>query len=103
IRSQGVAVDADSGALDSVIPLPSYNPNVPAIALTYNSLTADARPIIVVHHTLDDTQSVPTKVDATLTFNSVAGTKWVYDTSSFIPGDIHQIGWQADATGLNHA
>ncbi|HZW33510.1 MAG TPA: hypothetical protein VFF52_22515, partial [Isosphaeraceae bacterium] len=68
ISSQGVTVDADSGALDSQIALPSYNPNVPALALTYNSLTADPRPIIVVHHTLDPTQSVPTTVAATLTF-----------------------------------
>ena len=40
IPSEGVSVDADSGALDSTINLPSYNPNVPALALTYNSLTA---------------------------------------------------------------
>ena len=53
------------------------------------------------HHTLDDTQSVPTKVDATLTFNSVAGTTWVYNTSQFIPGDIQQIALQANATGLS--
>ena len=30
IASQGVSVDADSGALDTNIDLPSYNPNVPA-------------------------------------------------------------------------
>ena len=101
IASQGVAVDATSGALDSTIPLPSYNPNVPAIALTYNWLTADPQPIIVVHHTLDDTQSIPTKVNATLTFNSVAGTTWYYNTSQFIPGDIQQIALQANATGLS--
>jgi hypothetical protein len=80
IASQGVSVDAISGALDTSIDLPSYNPNVPAISLSYNSLTADPRPIVLVHHTLDDTKSVPSKVDATLTFNNVAGTKWVYDT-----------------------
>src|SRR5207249_10529273 len=73
----------------------------PAIPLPYNSLTADPRPIIVVHHQLDDTKSIPTKVDATLTFNSVVGTKWVYDTSQFIAGDFQQIGLQADATSLS--
>ena len=41
--SDGVSVDATSGALDTTIPLPSYNPNVPAVALTYDSLTADPR------------------------------------------------------------
>ena len=37
----GVSVNADSGALDTTITLPSYNPNVPALALTYDSLTAN--------------------------------------------------------------
>jgi YD repeat-containing protein len=101
IASQGVSVDADSGALDSSIPLPGYNPNVPALALTYNSLTADPRPIVVVHHTLDATQSVPSKVNATLTFNGTAGTTWYYDTSQFIPGDIQQMALQANATTLS--
>jgi YD repeat-containing protein len=99
--SQGVSVDAVSGALDASIDLPSYNPNVPALSLVYNSLTADPRPIVLVHHTLDDTKSVPTKVDATLTFNGSAGTKWVYDTSAFIAGDVQQIALQANATALS--
>ena len=59
IASQGVAVDANSGALDSVINLPSYNPNIPALSLTYNSMTANPLPIIVVPHTLDPSQAVP--------------------------------------------
>ena len=79
--SDGVSVDANSGALDTAIALPTYNPNVPGLALTYNSLTADPRPIVVVNHPLDPTQSVPSKVKATLTFNGTAGTAWYYDTS----------------------
>ena len=35
----GVSVNADSGALDTTITLPTYNPNVGALALTYDSLT----------------------------------------------------------------
>ena len=101
IASQGVSVDADSGALDTEIDLPSYNPNVPAISLTYNSMTANPLPIVLVHHTLDPTQSVPTTVNATLTFNSVAGTTWYYNTSSFIPGDVQQIALQANAASLS--
>ena len=31
-QSHGVGVNADSGALDTTINLPSYNPNVPALA-----------------------------------------------------------------------
>jgi len=101
IASQGVSVDADSGALDTSIDLPSYNPNVPAISLVYNSLTADPRPIIIVHHTLDPTQTVPTAVNATLTFNSTVGTTWYYNTSAATPGDVQQIGLQANATSLS--
>ena len=101
IPSQGVSVDADSGALDADINLPSYNPNVPAISLTYNSMTANPEPIIVVHHQLDPTQTTPTAVNATLTFDSTVGTTWYYNTSSFIPGDIEQIALQANATSLS--
>jgi len=101
IASQGVSVDAGSGALDTSINLPSYNPNVPALSLTYNSMTANPLPIVLVQHTLDPTQSVPTAVNATLTFNSVAGTAWYYDTSTFIAGDVQQIALQANATSLS--
>ena len=50
IGSQGVSVDAVSGALDTSINLPSYNPNVQAISLTYNSSTANPLPIVLVPH-----------------------------------------------------
>ncbi len=83
--SDDVSVDANSGALDTSIALPTYNPNVPGLVLTYNSLTADPRPIIVVNHPLSSSLSVPSKVNATLTFNSTVGTTWYYNTSSFIP------------------
>jgi RHS repeat-associated protein len=99
--SHNLSVDANTGAVDATIPLPSYNPNVPGLALTYDSLTADPRPIVLEHHTLDATQSAPTKVSAQLTFNSVAGTAYYYNTSQFTPGDIESIALQADATGLS--
>ena len=71
IASQGVSVDADSGALDTDIDLPSYNPNVPALVADLqlddgqsrcrsSSCTTRSTP----------TPSVPTTVNATLTFNS---------------------------------
>ena len=72
IASQNASVDANSGALDTSINLSAYNPNVPALALTYDSLAADPKPIIVVHHTLDASSGVPTTVAATLTFNGTA-------------------------------
>src|SRR5260370_8213331 len=71
IASQGVSVDAVSGALDTNINLPSYNPNIAGISLAYNSLTADPRPLVTVHHTLDPSLSIPTAVNATLPFNPV--------------------------------
>ena len=45
--SDGVSVNANSGALDATIPLPQLQPECPALALTYDSLTANPRPIIV--------------------------------------------------------
>ena len=44
---------------------------------------------------------MPTAVNATLTFNSTAGTTWYYNTSSFIAGDVQQIALQANATSLS--
>ena len=82
-------------------PPAELQPVRPGDLVDLQRLTANAQPIIVVHHTLDVRLSVPTKVDATLTFNSVAGTKWVYNTSPFIAGDIQQIALQANATGLS--
>jgi hypothetical protein len=98
--SDYASVDATSGALDTQIKLPTYNPNVPAVALTYDSLTADPRPIVLVEHTIDPAQTVPTKVSGQLTFNSTTGTAYYYDTSQFSKGDVQQIALQADATGL---
>jgi hypothetical protein len=98
--SQYVRVDANSGALDATIPLPSSNPNIPGIALTYDSLTADPRPLIVVNHILDGSQAVPSQVSAALTFNNSTGTTYYYNTSQFTPGDIEQIALQANATSL---
>ena len=101
VGSDGVSIDANSGALDADIPLPSYNPNVGALDLTYNSMTANPMPIILVSHILDPTLSVPSKVNATLTFNSGGGTTYYYNTSPFIAGDVEQIALQATgATGL---
>ena len=65
-------------------------------------MTANPLPIIVVHHTLDPTQTVPTAVNATLTFNSVAGTTWYYNTSGFIPGDVQQIALQDQPATPEH-
>src|SRR5437764_745363 len=98
-RPFGVFVDIGVGfpaSLDAVIPLPAYNPNLPGLALAYDSLAADPRPIVVEHHTLDDSLSTPTKVSGQLSFNGTAGTAWYYDTSQFIPGDVQQIALQTN-------
>ena len=73
-------VDAMSGSLDTEIDLPSYNPNVPALALTYDSIAANPEPIITVENTIGAT--VPTKVSAQLTFNGGTPlTTYYYNTS----------------------
>jgi RHS repeat-associated protein len=95
--SHNATVDANSGSLDANINLPSYNPNVPALALTYDSITADPRPIITAPHALT---SNPATDSAALTFNSTVGTTYVYDASKLVSGDIQQIAQQANATAL---
>ena len=94
-------VDSSSGAFGTTITLPAYSPNYAGLVFSYDSLAADARPIVIERHTLDAGQSVPTKTSASLTFNGTAGTTYYYDTSVFTPGDIQQIPLQADATALS--
>jgi RHS repeat-associated protein len=95
--SHNATVDANSGSLDTNINLPAYNSNVGALALTYDSITADPRPIITAPHALT---SNPSTDSAALTFNSTVGTTYVYDASKLVSGDIQQIAQQADATAL---
>jgi RHS repeat-associated protein len=54
-----------------------------------------------VHHELPSGSTVPTKSSAQLTFNSVAGSTYYYDTSQFIAGDFAQFALQKDATALS--
>ena len=54
-----------------------------------------------MHDQLNPAAAVPTAVAATLTFNSVAGTTWYYNTSTMTPGDVQQIALQANATSLS--
>jgi RHS repeat-associated protein len=97
----GTFVTADTGAWNTAIHLPTYNPGIPPLVLNYDSLAADPRLIVVAHHVLDPTKSTPSQVEAKLTFNGSAGTAWYYDTSALRPGDIQQIALQANATGLS--
>ena len=97
-QSDGVSVNAISGALDAAIPLPSYNPNVSPLALAYNSQAADPQPIIIAENPLSASGSVPSQVSATLTFNGSAGSTYYYGTSTFNPGDIQQIALQASTS-----
>jgi len=100
--SDNASVDATSGALDTEVDLPGYNPNVPALALTYDSITANTMPIIVVENTLSASAAVPSQVSAQLTFNGTALTTYYYNTSQFNPGDVQQIALQAtNATSLS--
>jgi hypothetical protein len=57
-------------------------------------------PIVVAEHALSASLSTPSQVSAQLTFDGTAGTTYYYNSSSLRPGDIMQIGLQANATGL---
>jgi YD repeat-containing protein len=99
--SQYVDAEANTGALETSIALPTYNANVAPVVLQYDSVAADPRPIVVVHHELSSSLTTPTKTSVQLTFNNVAGGTYYYATSAFNPGDYAQFAVQADATGLS--
>jgi RHS repeat-associated protein len=101
--SDNATVDAASGSLDTEIDLPSYNPNIPALALTYDSVAASPEPMITVESALSASAAVPTQVSAQLTFNGGTPlTTYYYDTSKFNKGDVQQIGLLAtNATALS--
>ena len=80
--SQNVSVVEDTGALETSINMASYNINVPALSLNYDSLAANAMPIIVAEHALSPSLSTPTQVSAQLTFDGTAGTTYYYSTSA---------------------
>jgi hypothetical protein len=101
IDSQYVDAEANTGALETSIALPTYNPNVDPVVLQYDSVAADPRPLIVVHHELSSSLTTPTKTSVQLTFNGTAGGTYYYATSAFNPGDYAQFAVQADATGLS--
>ena len=99
--SDNATVDATSGSLDTEIDLPSYNPNVPALSLAYDSVAANPEPIIVVENTIGAT--VPSQVSAQLTFNGGTPlTTYYYSTSGFNPGrraTDRRPGHQRDGSG----
>jgi RHS repeat-associated protein len=99
--SHQVDVAASSGALETELVLPGYSPNFAPLTLRYDSLAADPRPIIVIHHEIDPSLAVPSKTSAQLTYNSVAGSTYYYDTSVFTAGDVAQFALQKDATALS--
>ena len=99
-NTQNVSVDSNTGGVSAILPMPSYNPNIPGLVLSYDSLTAAPQPIIVEHHALDPSLTLPTQVSAQLTFNGTAGTTFYYNSSSLALGDVMQIAPQADATSL---
>ncbi len=105
IDSQNVSVDSTSGALDTSINLPSYNPNLPSLSLAYDSLTANPLPITLIPHTINASLATPSQVSGQITVATTSGTTvytgstWYYNTSQFMPGDIQQIALQANMTG----
>ena len=64
---------------------------------TYDSLTADPRPIVEIPHALSSTLATPSQVSGQITVATTGGTTvytgstWYYNTSQFMPGDIQQI------------
>ena len=99
--SQNASVVEYTGALETSINMPSYNPNIPGLSLNYDSLAANALPIVVAEHELTTGAAVPSQVSAQLTFDGTAGSTYYYNSSALQPGDIMQIGLQANAATLD--
>ena len=57
--SQNVSVVEDTGALETSINLPSYNPAIPGLSLNYDSSAANAMPIIVAEHAISTNPGHP--------------------------------------------
>jgi RHS repeat-associated protein len=97
-NTQRVSADSNTGGVSAILPMPSYSPNIPGLVLSYDSLTAAPQPIVVEHHALDPTKTLPTQVSAQLTFNGTAGTTFYYNSSALALGDVMQIAPAAPGT-----
>ncbi|WP_165236200.1 hypothetical protein, partial [Aquisphaera insulae] len=97
IAAGNVSVSPITGAAGAAIGLPASNPNVPGLTFVYSSTGANATPIIDGNFALSAARA---QVSARLTFNGTVGSTYYYDTSAFRPGDILQIGQQANAASL---
>jgi hypothetical protein len=98
------AVSLESGALFATHQLPAYGPGVPALGLTYSSVAAERRPILINRYEISPAGPVPNTVSARLQFNGVWGASKYYDTSPSTtkhnPGNALQLSLQSDAGSL---
>lgn len=101
IGGDGYAIASATGALSTAYAAPSYNPGAPPLGLVYNSEAAAPKPIFLDRYHLNPAMGIPPTVSAKLTFNSVQGQEYYYDTSGLNPGDIMQIALQGDARSLS--
>ena len=93
--SDGVSVDSNSGSLDTSIPLPSYNPNVPALDLTYDSVSANPMPIIVAENTFERLCRRPVAGRRDLDVQQHCRNDILLQYQQLNPGDVQQIALQA--------
>jgi RHS repeat-associated protein len=98
VSGAGFSVNLTAGDLLVGHDLPSYNPALTPLGLTYSSNRADPAPVFLENYTLDPARpDTPTQVVATLSFNgSPVGTTY-YSTAGFNPGDIVQLALPYDA------
>jgi RHS repeat-associated protein len=85
------------GSVQTSHSMPSYNPNVPGLDLTYSSSAADPLPVFLVHYLIPTGQAAPPTVSAQLTLNGVAGSTTYWSTSTANPGDILQLALQGQS------
>ncbi|MDR3635134.1 MAG: malectin domain-containing carbohydrate-binding protein [Isosphaeraceae bacterium] len=100
VASQNAAVSSLSGSLDTTLTLPAYSPNIAPVALTYDSLTADPRPIIEFTEQVGSGMTAVGETISSFDGNSAINASNLYNTSNLITGDVVLSALQVNASSL---
>jgi len=103
VQTQNAQIALDTGALETSVTLPTYNPNIAPIVLNYNSIAANYRPIFIAHYqyTGGDTLEAQLNLDGTVfpvyyyTVGNVPGLGGQASVYSYI-----EVALMADATTM---
>ena len=81
VQTENAQIALDTGALETSVALPAYNPNVAPIDLEYNSIAANYRPIFIAHYQFTTGYTL----EAQLTLNGTVFPTYYYNINN-LPG-----------------